>query len=260
MMTQCKGYFFSFIIHSLILVLLFLLKVHIENEPQQEFIEIIALESVVIPKQQPIKASVITSKKVNNQKSETTPQSAQVQQIEVPKTVIPDFEPVDISSLPKKDNRNIKSTLYKANIDDTLMQAKLNTQYDVIGNQVSDDLNQSNDSIVETDFSDIGLEGLTMEYIRNSTGDYSGYKLEGDVINRTIVKKVLPEFPENKSIDATVILQFKVSEAGKVENIIITKKADAEFEIVSKNALKQWIFNTSNQSHTGIITFHFRIN
>ncbi|MCK9331048.1 MAG: hypothetical protein M0Q94_14325, partial [Candidatus Cloacimonetes bacterium] len=95
MMTQYKGYFFSFIIHSLILALLFFYKVHIEDKPQQEFIEIIALESVVIPKQQPQKASVITSKKVNNQKSETTPQSAQVQQIEVPKTVIPDFEPVD---------------------------------------------------------------------------------------------------------------------------------------------------------------------
>ncbi len=264
MLTNYKSYLFSIFIHTLIIIFLFLVKFQIEVNHVPEIIEVIALETIVIPKPQPAKQNISRPTQLKRQDSQTIsqPQLAQAQQIEVPEVTIPDFEPVDISSLPQRSSRNIQSDLYKASIDDTLMQAKINHTKLTATTSSTDAHETSGTSTTRFNPSssllDIGLEGLA-EYIKNSKGNYSGYQLEGEIINRTIVTKVLPDFPDNVRKNGTVTIQFTVVQSGRVENIIIVKKADPEFELASRNAHGQWLFNSADQSHTGIITFHFRL-
>ena len=153
------------------------MKFQIEVNQVPEIIEVIALETIVIPKPQPAKQSISRPTQLQRQDSQTIsqPQLAQAQQIEVPEVTIPDFEPVDISSLPQRSSRNIRSNLYKASIDDTLMQAQINHTKLTATTSSTDAHEASQHGTSTTRFnpssslSDIGLEGLT-EYIKNSKG------------------------------------------------------------------------------------------
>lgn len=272
MTTTGKGISFSILIHIAILIIFYFIHFNIEKVSKPEFIEIIALETIRTPQIQTSSRQAAAPKpqKVNEINSGAPkPQMAQAQQIPVPEVKVPDFEPVDISQLPQRASRNIRSDLVKASIDDTLMQTRLHTQTGNIGN-LSGSVSGTTGNTQQTtgtagvsisatgSLADIGLEGLT-EYIRNQQGNYSGYKLDGDIINRTIISKVLPDFPENVQRNGAVTIQFTVLENGYVSNLVITRKSEPEFERVSLEALRKWVFNRADKSNTGIITFHFRL-
>ncbi|MDP8210499.1 MAG: TonB family protein [Candidatus Stygibacter australis] len=105
------------------------------------------------------------------------------------------------------------------------------------------------------------LAGLR-ERIAAEDSDSGGYTLSGEVINRTILNKVIPEYPEGLQQNSEVELRFEVTPDGKVgENIVILKKGGAQLDQVSLEALRQWRFNPISGEfiQTGVITFSYKL-
>lgn len=92
--------------------------------------------------------------------------------------------------------------------------------------------------------------------------DSGGYTLSGEIINRTILNKVIPEYPEGLQQNSEVEIRFEVTPEGKVsDNIVIIKKGGAQLDQVSLEALRQWRFNpiTGEFVQTGVITFTYKL-
>ncbi len=87
------------------------------------------------------------------------------------------------------------------------------------------------------------------------------FQLEGEVVSRKIVNKVLPKYPDGLQKNAKVKLRFSLSPQGTVSNIVIIKRANPLLEKVSREAFAQWKFNPilSEQNQTGFITFVYQI-
>jgi TonB-like protein len=105
------------------------------------------------------------------------------------------------------------------------------------------------------------LNSLSEKISVGESGD-SPYILEGEITTRTIVKKVIPEYPDNFQQNARVKIRFEVSSNGSVGNMIIVEKSDPVLEDISMNAIEQWKFNTltSDITQIGFITFVFQLN
>lgn len=104
------------------------------------------------------------------------------------------------------------------------------------------------------------INSLTEKISVGETGD-SPYILEGEITTRTIMKQVIPEYPEDFQQNSRVKIRFEVSQDGAVRNMIIVEKSDPVLEEISLNALQQWKFNTLTTDITqiGFITFVFQL-
>jgi len=108
--------------------------------------------------------------------------------------------------------------------------------------------------------SDNYLNSLTN---RISTGDSgeSPYILEGEITTRSIIKKIIPEYPDDFQQNSRVKVKFEVLANGSVNNMIIVQKSEPILEEISLGALEQWKFNTltSDITQIGYITFIFQL-
>jgi TonB family protein len=89
----------------------------------------------------------------------------------------------------------------------------------------------------------------------------AAYYLEGEILQRTIAKEVVPEYPEGLQKNGTVTIHFNVHSDGTISDLIVTKKDDPLLEELSLNSLKEWRFNAIPQDLTqrGKITFIYQI-
>jgi TonB family protein len=93
--------------------------------------------------------------------------------------------------------------------------------------------------------------------------------ITGDLANREIVEKVIPQFPhwaKTKGVGATIALRFTVMQDGKVKETVIVERTSGslQWDQMVISALKKWKFvpMTSGglrQDQTGVITFQFVI-
>jgi len=85
--------------------------------------------------------------------------------------------------------------------------------------------------------------------------------IEGVASGRRVVKEVIPEYPEGYQKEATIRLAFKVTPAGKVEKVVVSKKGDPLLERIAIEAFSMWRFEPIPESITqdGEITFIFRL-
>lgn len=97
--------------------------------------------------------------------------------------------------------------------------------------------------------------------IGESSDSPSAYFLEGEIQQRTILKEVIPEYPEGLQRNATVEIQFNVYPDGRVGEMIIVKKDEAILEELSLESLSQWRFNPIPQDvvQKGKITFIYQL-
>ncbi len=92
--------------------------------------------------------------------------------------------------------------------------------------------------------------------------DKGGYSLSGEILNRKILNKVIPEYPAGLQQNSEVEIRFEVKPNGSVsENIVITRKGGPQLDQVSLEALQQWRFNSIIGDHiqTGVITFSYKL-
>jgi outer membrane biosynthesis protein TonB len=104
------------------------------------------------------------------------------------------------------------------------------------------------------------INSLTEKISIGETGD-SPYILEGEITTRTIIKQIIPEYPEDFQQNSRVKIRFEVGSDGAVSNMLIVEKSDPALEEISLNALQQWKFNslTTDITQIGFITFVFQL-
>ncbi len=93
--------------------------------------------------------------------------------------------------------------------------------------------------------------------------------ITGDLANRAIVDKVLPQFPywaKSKGVGATISLRFTVMQNGVVKETVIVERTSGslQWDQMVISALKKWQFvplksGGLRQDQTGVITFQFVI-
>ena len=98
--------------------------------------------------------------------------------------------------------------------------------------------------------------------IATESSGQTPYKIEGQVASRTVVNRVIPEYPENLQKQATVKISFTVLPNGNVGEMIPVIKSDALLEKITLNALRKWRFNplsadAPQRIERGIITFRY---
>ncbi len=96
----------------------------------------------------------------------------------------------------------------------------------------------------------------------SETGGQAPYEIEGDVAERSVVSRIIPEYPENLQKQAVVKIRFTVLPNGHVGEMLPLIKSDPTLENITMDALRQWRFNPlpatePQQIETGIITFRY---
>ncbi len=112
---------------------------------------------------------------------------------------------------------------------------------------------------------DIGRKTLTPISPERVVGDipYSvPYEITWEGGVREILAEMLPSFPENIAKEVTLTFRIAVLPDGSVQEITTLKKGEATLESVTRQALKQWLFNPLEQSapketQFGTITIKF---
>jgi outer membrane biosynthesis protein TonB len=94
------------------------------------------------------------------------------------------------------------------------------------------------------------------------TGSQSPFEIEGQVANRTVAYKVIPDYPPNLQKQAVVKISFTVLPNGRIGEMIPQIKADAQLENITMDALRQWRFNAlpsheEQRVERGVITFRY---
>jgi protein TonB len=98
--------------------------------------------------------------------------------------------------------------------------------------------------------------------IATESSGQTPYQIEGPVASRSVVYKVIPEYPENLQKQATVKISFTVLPNGHVGEMIPVIKSDALLEKITLDALRQWRFNplpaeAGQRVERGVITFRY---
>ncbi len=88
------------------------------------------------------------------------------------------------------------------------------------------------------------------------------FKIEGDVADRSVLYKVIPQYPGGLRSEAVVKLRFSVLPNGVVVNIVPLHKGEASLERAAISAFQQWRFNplsgqSAQRTQNGMITFRF---
>jgi len=88
------------------------------------------------------------------------------------------------------------------------------------------------------------------------------YRIEGAVANRTVVYRIIPEYPENLQTQGVIRIRFTVLPNGNIGEMIPIIKSDATLEKITLDALRQWRFNplpddAPQRIEQGVITFRY---
>lgn len=88
------------------------------------------------------------------------------------------------------------------------------------------------------------------------------FQIEGEAAERTVVQKVIPEYPSGLAREAVVKISFVVLPGGVVARALPILKGDADLEKIAIEAFRQWRFNplpadVEQREQQGVITFRF---
>jgi len=142
-------------------------------------------------------------------------------------------------------------------ISDLDINDRIGTSSEIKSNLSEDIIGSAEDEAVipETE----GFLASLSDRLSDGSGDSSVYILEGDISNRTLLTKTMPEYPENIQESAKVKIKFSVLKNGDITDLMVVKKADPVFENECMKVLKNWKFNAISEDiiQTGFITFIF---
>jgi len=97
--------------------------------------------------------------------------------------------------------------------------------------------------------------------LKNQQRGDSPFEMSGEVLNRKVLYRKIPVYPDGVEKTAFITLQFEVLPDGRVGQIYILKRTDPILEKISIEALKQWRFSTilGSEKQSGQITFKYEI-
>jgi len=244
MTSTQQSILYTVLFHMLIVGIMFL--IHFdppEPPPILDYIEFITFENLVPPPQRQLLVNSDGEQNAGNQAMVPN-----AQQLDIPESTIPDYVPFDWANLPDKADHTQTGNLYQTSYQDSLLASQ---------NVYATSDNPANTG--QSTNSSLNLGGMG-DAIKAEIGSTTNYDLQGDVRNRTIISRVLPSFPAGVTRNGSVTLQFTVLPNGSVTDVnITTMSSEPEFNNVSVSSLREWRFNQSDRSHTGQITFNFRL-
>jgi len=208
------------------------------------YVEFITPETITIPPERQI-----SSQSGGEQNIQSQPIVPPAQQLDIPEATTPDdYTPFDFSNLPDKaDQDRFGNLLQTSNQSD--LQATQN---------VLSQTNSGNTTNIAGNTTP-GIDGLS-DAIKSEAGTPSASDIQGDARNRTIISKPLPIFPPNVNRNGSVTMDFTVEQDGTVSSVSLSNmSSEIEFNTASVNALRQWRFTPADRSHTGRVTFNFRM-
>ncbi|MBS1271856.1 MAG: hypothetical protein MAGBODY4_00988 [Candidatus Marinimicrobia bacterium] len=90
------------------------------------------------------------------------------------------------------------------------------------------------------------------------------FQISGEAAERSILNKVVPEYPEDLQKEAVIKIRFTVTPDGRVGQMIPVKKDSPKLEEITLNALENWRFNplppsAEQQPVEGVITFRYEL-
>ena len=249
-----QGVLVSVVVHIIILLLLIMLKIADYTPDPRELIEIIIqdpippriIENIAAQSSQHSIASEQIVEEENPERMEEiiNPPS---NEIDTP-TVENDYEMVDITTLPQ--NRQLRRPVSDFRATES---SSLNPTHN------PNIPSGANVSYHTTPHSNINLDGFTDE-VKSRLGSTSVFDIAGDVVNRKLIKSVLPEYPPNVMKNGSVTMEFIVDVNGLVRNVQIIRGSEPEFSVISAEALRQWAFDRADREHSGRITFNFMLD
>lgn len=88
------------------------------------------------------------------------------------------------------------------------------------------------------------------------------YQIEGQAASRSVIYKVIPEYPDDLQKQAIIKIGFTVLPGGQIGEMILLIKSDTQLEKLTLDAFRQWRFNplpaeTPPRIERGIITFRY---
>jgi len=110
------------------------------------------------------------------------------------------------------------------------------------------------------------MEGKDITGPSSDIGTTGGqpFTIEGEAADRTIIRKVLPQYPPGQQREAVIKIRFTVLPDGRVSNMIPVRKGDPVLDEITTKALRQWRFNAipedeEQKNVQGIITFVYKL-
>lgn len=99
---------------------------------------------------------------------------------------------------------------------------------------------------------------------REGDAENGAFQIEGDLKNRLILQKILPQPVSGLQTDIIIKLRIIVNGDGIVTEAVPVQKGDSRVEQNALDALKKWRFNQlpASERHilqTGIITLYFKL-
>jgi len=248
MSEKAIGYLSSFILHTAFVLLMFLLV----YAPQTDFFKI---EIVEFGYRTSSNNENIISPESSSQSSTGTPDKGSYSNLIPSKVNLP--EAVSDSDEPLYFPEKIETAYNNLSLDDDV--GNRNLREELVDDLIAGEDSQITENPVLGD-PDNYLNSLTERLSIGESGD-SQYILEGEITTRSIVKKIIPEYPEHFQQNSRVKVQFEVKSDGTVTNMIIVQKSDPVLEDVSLEAIAQWRFNTltTDVTQIGFITFIFQL-
>ncbi len=88
------------------------------------------------------------------------------------------------------------------------------------------------------------------------------FLIEGEAAERTVVHRVIPQYPSGLAREAVVKISFTVLPSGVIARAAPILKGDATLEKIALEAFRQWRFNPlppdiEQKEQQGVITFRF---
>ena len=94
--------------------------------------------------------------------------------------------------------------------------------------------------------------------------EFQPFTIEGEAAERSILKKVIPQYPEGLQKEAVVKIRFIVLPDGSIGRTIPVQKGDPVLDEITLRAFRQWKFNplassAAQRNAEGIITFKYQL-
>ena len=91
-----------------------------------------------------------------------------------------------------------------------------------------------------------------------------GFFITGEIKQRRILYKVIPQYPSGYNEEATVVVKLYVAPSGRIEKMELLQHGGDIFDRLTLNALRLWVFeplppDVPQEIQTGIITFIYKL-
>ena len=247
-----KAYFYSFLFHGALILLMLNVKVLFEVEAPK-FYEL----NLGAVSQERINQILEEARRAEMERQAMTPE----ERVEVPERKMIDIEEPTISvpAEQKIESHDIITNAKKLKID---VQAPEFEMPSINRDMVSMDRKESYQGSRIT----VGEQpGGGIETSIIGAEEAINFIIEGELEGRKILSNPLPEYPEGLNKNAIISIAFEVFPNGSVSStgMVPVRKENAMLEERAMNSLKLWRFSPlpegSNKIQKGIITFDFKV-